>query len=191
MYTTLAAALSLLSVASGAAIGIRDNNPGCQAASMGDFEWKITGFDYHASYIFTTPAHQNSWGYVNFNVSNPALAYHATCSATSNQLSDFFYGTVNYKCTNPEGTPASTVTTFAWNYPAGKLDLNQTWTCSDLDPQYPARFNAYGTTQVPQECKDVTETNPDWQMGQIYSSRTVTCDVVDLTIKPYEMTAVA
>lgn len=54
-----------------------------------------------------------------------------------------------------------------------------------------ARFNAYGTTQVPQECKDVTETNPDWQMGQIYSSRTVTCDVVDLTIKPYEMTAVA
>ena len=47
--------------------------------------WQVSQFDYHSSVVFTTPAHQNSWGYVNFTLSNPAVDYEPICSASSNQ----------------------------------------------------------------------------------------------------------
>ncbi|ORY68551.1 uncharacterized protein BCR38DRAFT_335597 [Pseudomassariella vexata] len=168
---------------------MRDSNPGCQAASQKDFAWTVEDFDYHASYTFTTPAHQNSWGYVNFNLSNPALTYKASCSASSNQLSDFFYGTMPYTCTVPDGSTAKT--TFDFSRPSGKLNVNQTWVCSDLDPKYPATFHGYGAINLTLGCTDTTWQNPNWTMGQIYSDREVKCTPVTLPVKPYEMTAVA
>ncbi|KAK4201149.1 hypothetical protein QBC40DRAFT_339263 [Triangularia verruculosa] len=43
-------------------------------------KWTVHDFDFHASYVFTNPAHQNSWGYmcrpagarVGFKFSRPA-----------------------------------------------------------------------------------------------------------------------
>ncbi|KAH9886144.1 hypothetical protein F4778DRAFT_759142 [Xylariomycetidae sp. FL2044] len=176
-------------------LGARDDNPGCQAAGFGgDFAWTVKDFDYHASYIFTTPAHQNSWGYVSFNLSNPALAYEAQCSAASSQLSDFFYGNFPYTCTVPDadaGGSTTTETTFDFSRPSGVLDVNQTWVCSDADPQYPTTFHAYGTANLTLSCTVETVNNPDWQIGEIYSSRTVTCDLVTVPVKPYQITAVA
>lgn len=107
---------------------------------MHNFAWTVTDFEYHASYVFSTPAHQNSWGYVDFNLSNPAVPDAvATCHAASNQLSDFFYGTVWYDCalngTTTGGGPAPA--TFAFSRPSGELKVNQTWTCDDQDPKYP------------------------------------------------------
>lgn len=134
-FITTLAALLPLAAAAPFGLGVRDANAGCQEKSFGNFEWTIEDFDFHSSYIFTTPAHQNSWGYVNFNVTNPALEYKAECSATSNQLSDFFYGTVDYTCTTPANTSAES--TFSFSRPNNKLDFNQTWSCSDADPQYP------------------------------------------------------
>ncbi|KAI1378430.1 hypothetical protein F4677DRAFT_443644 [Hypoxylon crocopeplum] len=167
----------------------RDSNPGCQAASFGNFEWTVENFDYHASYTFTTPAHQNSWGYVNFNLTNPALEYQAICSATSNQLSDFFYGTMPYTCKVPDGS--TTTATFDFSRPSGVLNINQTWTCSDEDPQYPTTINAYGTANLTLACTDETWTNPNWTIGHIYTDREVKCTPVTIPIKPYKMTAVA
>ncbi|KAI0180597.1 hypothetical protein GGR52DRAFT_531973 [Hypoxylon sp. FL1284] len=166
----------------------RDAEPGCQETSLGDFEWTVESFDYHASYIFTTPAHQNSWGYVNFDLANPALDYKATCSATSNQLSDFFYGTMPYNCTVPDGSSA--VTTFDFSRPSGVLNVNQTWGCTDKDPKWPLTVRAFGTANLTLACTDETWMNPNWTMGQIYSDRTVKCDPVTIPLKPYEMTAV-
>ncbi|KAI1477833.1 hypothetical protein F4774DRAFT_387847 [Daldinia eschscholtzii] len=186
--STITALLPLVATAP-VELNNRDSNPGCQDASFGDFKWTIENFDYHASYIFTTPAHQNSWGYVNFNLTNPALEYQAICSASSNQLSDFFYGTMPYTCTVPEGY--TTKTTFDFSRPSGKLNVNQTWTCSDTDPQYPTTINAYGTVNLTLACTDETWINPNWTMGQIYSDRTVKCEPVTLPLKPYQMTAVA
>lgn len=115
----------------------RDANASCTKSSFGNFSWTVESFDYHASYIFTTPAHQNSWGYVNFNLSNPALSYQAICSAASSQLSDFFYGNFWYTCTLPDGSPPGPKAAFAFNRASGQLDFNQTWSCSDEDAQYP------------------------------------------------------
>jgi hypothetical protein len=52
-------------------------------------------------------------------------------------------------------------------------------------------FTGRGNANFTLECSDEKWENPDWEMGQIYSSRTVTCKPVDSEIKPTEMTAVA
>lgn len=115
----------------------RASSPTCSNASLHGFKWTVQDFDFHTSYIFSTPAHQNSWGYVNFNLSNPAVpGARASCSAASSQLSDFFYGTVPYACT-VAGAAGPAPATFAFNRPTGELDVNQTWTCDDQDPKYP------------------------------------------------------
>ena len=138
MYAILSGLIAAASLATASPIFLNTREDGsCSDVSFKGLEWTVEDFDYHASYIFTTPAHQNSWGYVNFNLSNPAFPYLASCSATSNQLSDFFYGTMWYNCTLPEEAPYGGEATFAFSRPSGKLDINQTWTCDDPDPQYP------------------------------------------------------
>ncbi len=116
-------------------LGPRDSTPGCTSISFGDFAWTIEDFTYHASYIFTTPAHQVSSGSVDFNLTNPAFPDKVSCTAYSTWLSDFFYGNVNYNCVVPEGS--GTQTSFSFSRPSGELNINQTWTCDDEDPQYP------------------------------------------------------
>lgn len=111
--------------------------PFCSQVSQHGFRWSIRDFDFHASYIFSTPAHQNSWGYVSFNLSNPSVPNTiATCSAASNQLEDFFHGTVSYDCT-VNGTSGPAPATFSFNRPSGELDIKQSWVCDDKDPKYP------------------------------------------------------
>lgn len=191
MQALLATLVALLPLAAASPLGLRarDDNKGCQAASFGNFAWTIQDFDYHASYIFTTPAHQNSWGYVNFNLTNPALTYAVQCSGQSSQLSDFFYGSPSYPCTGPNGT--KTDTTFDFNRATGELRIQQTWTCSDQDPKYPVRFTANGATNLTLDCTDETEENADWQMGEIYSNRQVKCKPVSQPLKPSQISAVA
>jgi len=191
MHLTLASLLGLLSTTTALPSRIisRDANPGCQAASLGDFAWAVEAFDYHASYIFTTPAHQNSWGYATFTLSNPALTYKGECSAASSQLSDFFYGTIPYSCVFPEGSSAHGE--FNYNRPSGLLNITQTWTCSDEDSTYPTTFGAKGSVVLDLQCTDTTWQNPDWTSGQIYSDREVKCTPIDVTVPPYERTAVA
>ena len=103
---------------------------GCSDVSWKAMSWTARAFDFHASYIFSTPAHQNSWGYASFELFNPADQSTTHCEAASNQLSDFFYGTLEYKCND-------TRTTFDFNRPANQLRVKQSWVCADKDPQYP------------------------------------------------------
>ena len=110
--------------------------PQCSEISQSpEFRWTVEQFDFHASYIFSTPAHQNSWGYASFNLTNPALPYQAACSASSNQLNDFFYGNMWYNCSLPAEANGNGPAAFQYSRPSGKLDVNQTWECNDLkDP---------------------------------------------------------
>lgn len=195
MYSLISTLAALLPLAVAAPVSYEtttpayETNPGCQKASFGNFTWTLEDFDFHSSYIFTTPAHQNSWGYVNFNLSNPALTYKTSCSAQSSQLSDFFYGTQEYTCSQPDGTSA--VTTFDFSRPGGTLNVNETWVCADQDPQWPVTIHGYGQVNLTLECTDTTYQNPNWTLGQIYSDREVKCSPVTLPLKPYMMTAVA
>jgi hypothetical protein len=114
------------------------NSPSCHAhphavcaQKAASSKWVVENFDYLAEYVFTTPAHQNSHGYVNFNLWNTAVAYTATCSATSDQLTDFFYGTQWFPCTLPLTAPAGSAVSFRFNRPTGELDINGTIVCAE------------------------------------------------------------
>jgi hypothetical protein len=96
----------------------------------------VHGFDYHASYTFTHPAHQNSWGYVNFNLTNNVVPYTALCAASSSQLSDFFYGTFDYSCTLPASAPAGAAVKFRFSRPSGRLDITESIVCSENKLKY-------------------------------------------------------
>ncbi len=52
-------------------------------------------------------------------------------------------------------------------------------------------FTGRGDVNLTLACTDTTWQNPDWSMGQIYSSRDVKCAPVESEIKPTELSAVA
>ncbi|KAL7944262.1 hypothetical protein V8C42DRAFT_326322 [Trichoderma barbatum] len=157
--------------------------PGCTDRSTKLTEWKVTDFDFHASYVFTTPAHQNSWGYVNFTLINPAANYTSDCSASSNQLQDFFYGNFKYSCNVPV---LADTATFTFSRPDSQLRINQTWNC----PGEGSRFTAIGGVDLKLKCEDTTWKNPNWTAGQIYSQRLITCLKATVPAPIEEMSAV-
>ncbi|KAL8341660.1 hypothetical protein RB598_003543 [Gaeumannomyces tritici] len=110
-------------------------------------------FSYRAFWIFQNPAQQWARGELGFTLANPATGREAACSATSSQLSDFFYGTVTYSCDVPdvEGQPPPT---FRFNgYGLWRLQVNETWACSP-GGDLPLKCNDTGVVQ-----------NPDWEPG--------------------------
>ncbi|KAJ6443229.1 Carboxylic acid transporter protein [Purpureocillium lavendulum] len=156
----------------------------CTSKSTKVHEWTVHDFDFHSSEVFTTPAHQNSWGYVNFTLSNPVVAYRPVCSASSNQLSDFFYGNFVYKCNVPaQGDAAS----FTFARPTNELKVNQTWNC----PGEGSRFDARGGVNLNLTCTTSTWQNPNWTPGSIYSTRNVDCKKVTVKVPIKEMSGVA
>ncbi|KAI0400825.1 hypothetical protein F4802DRAFT_601587 [Xylaria palmicola] len=193
LIRTLAAVLPLAAAAApsgGASARSARSTPGCTSLSFGDFAWTVQSFTYHAQYTFSTPAHQVSSGSVRFNLTNPALPETAVCAADSTQLTDFFYGDFVYHCQAP-ATGSGTATTFAFSRPSGLLTVNQTWTCRDEDPQYPVTFTGYGAVNLTLDCNTTNYQNPDWQSGEIYSSRTINCAPLTLPLTPHDKTAVA
>ncbi|KAI0200585.1 hypothetical protein F4808DRAFT_428377 [Astrocystis sublimbata] len=187
--TTLVAVLPLAAASPSNRLKCRGGEKGCTAISFGDFSWTIEEFTYHRSYTFSTPAHQISGGQVGFNLTNPALEGKVTCQAYSSQLSDFFYGDFIYNCQAPDGS--LTETTFDWNSPASALNINQTWTCTDEDPQYPVTFHAFGSVNLTLDCKESNYQNPNWTLGETYSSRVIDCAPITLPLMPHDKTAVA
>lgn len=146
--------------------------------------WTVRNFDFHSSYIFSTPSHQNSWGYVNFTLENPVLDYKPICSASSNWLSQFFYGEIVYDCVGgPEGDKA----TFTYSRPKNELRINQTWHCAGEN----SRFEAEGGVKLDLDCEEEFWQNPDWDMGEFYSTRTVTCNFVTVPAPIEEVRGVA
>ncbi|KAI0103780.1 hypothetical protein GGR51DRAFT_561436 [Nemania sp. FL0031] len=183
---TLAAILPLVAAAP-YGMSPRDGTASCTSTSSGDFSWTIESFTYHASYVFSTPAHQIASGQVAFNLTNPAVAETVECTAYSTWLSDFFYGNINYNCTAPAGS--STQTSFAFSRPANQLDVNQTWTCSE--GEYPVTFSGRGSVVLPANCQDYYYQNPNWTSGAIYSIHNIDCGPDTLPLTPFDKTAVA
>ena len=156
----------------------------CTQKSQKVKEWTVSDFDLHASYTFTNPAHQNSWGYVSFKLANPALGYTSSCQGSSNQLQDFFYGNFVYNCTGPA---PSDLATFTFSRPTNELMVNQTWACSGEG----SRFWAEGGTKLDLNCHEEKWQNPSWEQGQIYSTDTITCDHVNAKVPVTSIRAVA
>jgi hypothetical protein len=166
-----------------------DNN--CLSTSVRDFGWDLT-LEYRAFWYFTNPAHQNSWGHVNFTLKNPAVASTISCQYDSDRLTDFFYGDFWMTCVPTPAVPAITSTYFKF-FTHSKFELNQTWVCDDKDPKTaPVKFNAIAATALDMKCTDVSWQNPNWTQGSgaFYSTRDVKCAPVSLKLKPYGETIV-
>ncbi|KAI1326703.1 hypothetical protein F5Y16DRAFT_225524 [Xylariaceae sp. FL0255] len=161
------------------------NHTSCTAISSSkNFKWNIVDFVYHGSYVFSTPAHQIDSGTVNFNLSNPATDENISCSAYSDQLEDFFYGTYNYNCTTPTGS--TTITSFNYSTPSTVLNVNQTWECTDVKCSKPKSFTALGSIDLNLSCTDTYYQNPNWTEGEIYSTRTIDCNPVTIPLTPFK-----
>lgn len=124
LFVTLTFPL-LIGLASSSAVSHRDL-PCCADASGDFFGWGVINFSFQARYTFSTPAHQNSWGFVSFNVSNLALHDFASCYAQTNQIPNFFYGIESYSCDVP--VPGNSMN-FSFSRNSNLLILNQTWNC--------------------------------------------------------------
>lgn len=108
----------------------------CLDTSLHSFAWTVE-LEYHAFWYFTTPAHQNSWGTVAFNLTNPAVRTILQCRADSNRLPDFFAGEQTYNCSLPSAEPAVLPFTLFRFASRSRLDVNQSWACDDLDSGSP------------------------------------------------------
>lgn len=175
----------------------------CLTTSLSDFTWSLS-LEYHAFWYFTTPAHQNSWGTVTLNLTNPAIPdVTVECQANSDRLSDFFYGDQLYSCLVSDAAKAKGVgeTGFRfWSH--SKVEVNQTWGCdkygfSSLRVGFKnegltrnrVKFNAIGNAGLEgMKCTDVSWTNPNWTMGSgaFYSTRDVKCTPISLKVKPVD-----
>jgi len=82
---------------------------------------------------------------VSFRLTNPALPYDASCTATSNLEPDFFYGEQWHPCRlngQPGGSGQSFNETsgqaaFRFDKREGRLDVTQSWICWDVAPPEP------------------------------------------------------
>jgi hypothetical protein len=102
----------------------------CLSTSISNFAWDVS-LEYHSSETFTTPAHQNSWGYVNLNLTNPVAPKTVIhCSASSNRLSSFFFGDQWFGCEANDAAKAKGLGETSFRYfTKSRVDLNQTWGC--------------------------------------------------------------
>lgn len=183
LFTTLLFAASAMALPTLSSIPRDDEPESCMTKGTHVSEWTVSDFDFHASYIFTTPSHQNSWGYVNFTLENPALDYKPVCSASSSQLDIFFYGTQIFTCETPNEHDEAT---FTFNRASGDLRLNQTWSCLEEG----GRVMAKGGVVFDLDCKETKYQNDDWKQGQIYSTRDITCEKVTKEAPIEELSAV-
>jgi hypothetical protein len=168
----------------------------CKDASFSNPSWTVGGFRYSSSVTYSTPSHRIANGFVNFNLTNNALP-HATmsCSATSSQMSDFFYGNQWYQCADSSGNDAE----FQFDRSSGRLDIQQKWACLNDVPQYvpcplprkpiKVSFLGKGAANVTLDCQIERWQNQNWTMGDTYSTEHTDCVPQDLTIKANELMA--
>jgi alternaria allergen 1 len=135
MRSTLFLLLAPLALASPIVLEARNTTKSCMVRSPGMTEWQLEDFDFHASYVFSTPSHQNSLGYVSFTAVNPVHDTRTKCSAQSNRLNDFFYGDVEYAC-ETDGDRNLGAAKFTFDRPSGEVKMEQTWYCHD-NPAFP------------------------------------------------------
>jgi hypothetical protein len=178
----------------------RDANPGCQQASFSNPLLIVTDLAYSATSALS-PSYSRSRGEIAFTIGNPALDYTGSCVASSKTGEDAFKGDVDYPCHFP--SEKSATATFRYTKEPGQLNVTMTWVCSDTDAEYPCvssrptqqdrsvhdcltsnfrtRFTAKGGSALKLDCDGVDSR----------SRRVTRCDGEDISMKPYEMTAVA
>ncbi|KAI1127296.1 hypothetical protein F5Y10DRAFT_195329 [Nemania abortiva] len=192
MHNFIRALIAILPLTSASPYGVgpRDSSS-CTSVSSGNFSWTIVAFTFYSSDVYTTPAHEVASASIKFNLTNPALPEKVQCSASSTAFSIFFLGDINYSCTAPAGS--ETKTTFNFSQIKNTLNINQTWTCSDENPQNSVTFAGYGSVGLTLDCQSTYYQNPNWHSSSdgFHSTRTTTCTPLTLPLTPYDKTIVS
>jgi len=133
---------------------------------------------YSSQMIYSTPAHLAvSSGTIAFNLTNTAVGYTTHCTASSSQLTDYFYGNIDYTCdAPPPSAGADAAASFTFSKPDGAFTVNETWSCRG------DKYKGSGSGVAKLDCKTDFWQNPNWSIGQLYSTTTVSCTPVDLPI---------
>ena len=157
MFTLKSTTAALLT----AILGLTTAAPTTTTTTRSTSSYSVKNFDYHADYIFSTPSHQNSWGYVTFSIDGLATPA-VQCATAANRIPDFFYGDVSYVCSDPAYS-------FRFDRPSNTLGLT--------GPEGTGEVVGLGL-----QCTETLEENGDWQVGEVYSWRKVGCGFVDVVV---------
>jgi hypothetical protein len=65
------------------------------------------------------------------------------------------------------------------------------WEGAVADKSDRITFTGRGEVNLTLDCQETNYQNPNWTMGQIYSSRLITCAPVETKVLPVELSAVA
>jgi hypothetical protein len=103
--------------------------PDCSYTSPDSRYFFLSNFAYYDSIIYSTPSHLAvAYGSVSFDFYNNAIEETVTCTASSRQAWNFFYGNIVYNCTSPVEDQG--VATFTFNQTDGMVCVNETWSCA-------------------------------------------------------------
>jgi hypothetical protein len=95
-----------------------------------DASFTLHAISYSSSEIYSTPSHLAVHdATVSFNLTNSAVSYTARCTASSGQLTDYFYGNIVYTCEIPAEAGAGAGATFTFDRPSDVFGVNATWSC--------------------------------------------------------------
>ncbi|KAF2105820.1 hypothetical protein BDV96DRAFT_607927 [Lophiotrema nucula] len=115
---------------------------------------------YDSYMIYSTPSHLAVYGgTIQFNVSNPAVP-------------------VYYEVLGPSESPkgATGETTFTYSRPGNVFAVNQTYTV------HGKKFLATGTAGANLTCQTVFWQNPNWTIGELYTTTDVHCGPNELKL---------
>ncbi|KAF1958714.1 hypothetical protein CC80DRAFT_490533 [Byssothecium circinans] len=150
----------------------------------------LTSAKYSSQLTYSTPAHLAvSSATVEFNLTNSVDdSVNERCIGyASGQQFDagFFAYPYAINCTGTGGGGVIQSASFEYTGYARTVGVNETWTCGG---------NTYlGTagTKFDFQCKEDVYQNPNWTTpGEIYSSRTVTCEPLNTSVVPTVIQAV-
>ncbi|CEJ87234.1 hypothetical protein VHEMI04347 [[Torrubiella] hemipterigena] len=129
---------ALLASATLAAAAARDD---CASQAIAMKSWTIHNFNFNASKVFTTPAHQFGDGYVGFNLFNTVTNEERRCDGGAGRLDPWFVGDANFQCRTMNGANDPN-TVFNFNLASRTVKLNQSFECPGSVTQYVAQGGA-------------------------------------------------
>ncbi|KAK4184710.1 hypothetical protein QBC35DRAFT_41676 [Podospora australis] len=199
--------LPLLTTASPLFRNLSRQGQTCTQNSFHGLKWTVSNFLFTSSLTFASEKESDvtqGLASVSFNLTNSAIPSQlVNCYATSDKLTDFFYGDQLFQCQPPPEIEPTTnqlaeqSASFKFDRKTGTISLELDWSCHDgADARWPTTtFSAGGSTTVSLgSCTKLDQKNPNWSSAtkdQAYKTQHVDCAPLTFEVNPDEIESVA